>query len=315
DVNNVKEKSATYRSNVATLEYSRQSVYLQVVQQYYEYFNNLARMIALQKKLEQIKTDIKRVTKLYDKGLTTIDDLQSLKAQGNLSEYDILDMQFALEQNRLTLEYLTNLSVKNLKKTTIDAPNLQLRERQDLVSLREQISAIRYQNKQLNYYPKIDVFDSWLFWIQKPAYATGRFGNFYPGQQNTAGVTATLNIFDDIGLSLQKQSIMLGQLANEKNLAYKKLEQEKDEQLYRKSLDIARAKIESSKASLDAANLSFANIKRKYDANLVDFTTYLRGLTTRFDAEVAYNLALNNYEVQKANYIFNSGHKIDDYVH
>ena len=81
DVNNVKEKSATYRSNVANLEYSRQSVYLQVVQQYYEYFNNLARMIALQKKLEQIKTDIKRVTKLYDKGLTTIDDLQSLKAQ------------------------------------------------------------------------------------------------------------------------------------------------------------------------------------------------------------------------------------------
>ncbi|GAA7727174.1 efflux RND transporter outer membrane subunit HefA [Helicobacter pylori] len=315
DVNNVKEKSATYRSTVANLEYSRQSVYLQVVQQYYEYFNNLARMIALQKKLEQIKTDIKRVTKLYDKGLTTIDDLQSLKAQGNLSEYDILDMQFALEQNRLTLEYLTNLSVKNLKKTTIDAPNLQLRERQDLVSLREQISAIRYQNKQLNYYPKIDVYDSWLFWIQKPAYALGSFGNFFPGQQNTAGVTATLNIFDDIGLSLQKQSIMLGQLANEKNLAYKKLEQEKDEQLYRKSLDIARAKIESSKASLDAANLSFANIKRKYDANLVDFTTYLRGLTTRFDAEVAYNLALNNYEVQKANYIFNSGHKIDDYVH
>ncbi|PXA09052.1 hypothetical protein DD908_13255, partial [Staphylococcus pseudintermedius] len=113
-----------YRSNVANLEYSRQSVYLQVVQQYYEYFNNLARMIALQKKLEQIKTDIKRVTKLYDKGLTTIDDLQSLKAQGNLSEYDILDMQFDLEQNRLTLEYLTNLRVKNLKKTTIDAPNL-----------------------------------------------------------------------------------------------------------------------------------------------------------------------------------------------
>lgn len=127
----------------------------------------------------------------------------------------------------------------------------------------------------------------------------GVLGTSSPGQQNTAGVTATLNIFDDIGLSLQKQSIMLGQLANEKNLAYKKLEQEKDEQLYRKSLDIARAKIESSKASLDAANLSFANIKRKYDANLVDFTTYLRGLTTRFDAEVAYNLALNNYEVQK----------------
>ncbi|AFI04356.1 TolC family protein [Helicobacter cetorum] len=315
NVNNVREKSASYRSSVANLEYTRQSVYLQVVQQYYQYFNNLARLIALQKKLEQIKTDIKRVSKLYDQGLSTIDDLQSLKAQGSLSEYDILDVQFVIEQNRLTLEYLTNLNIENLKKTTIDVPNLQLRERQDLISLREQIVALKYQNKQLNYYPTVDIYDSWLYWIQKPAYALGRLGNFYPGQQNTAGVTVSLKVFDDIGLSLQKQSILLGQLASEKNLAYKKLEQEKDEQLYRKSLEIARAKIESSKASLKSASISFANIKRKYDANLVDFTTYLRGLSTRFDAEVAYNMALNNYEMQKANYIFYSGHKIQDYVH
>lgn len=61
--------------------------------------------------------------------------------------------------------------------------------------------------------------------------------------------------------------------------------------------DIVRVKIESLKVSLDVVNFFFVNIKRKYDVNLVDFIIYLRGLIMRFDVEVVYNLAFNNYEV------------------
>ncbi len=316
-INGIKEKSATYRSNVASMEYTRQSIYLQVVQQYYQYFNNMAQLVALKRKLAELRADIKRVSQLFDQGLTTIDNLESAKAQGALSENDITDMEFAIEQNRLTLEYLTNSKIPSLKRTTILEPNLGIRERADLRSLREQITAIRYQNKQLNYYPSVDLTDDWQYYIQKPAFARGannRLGNLFPNQQNTVAVVVSLDILSDIGLSLQKQSIRLGQLAQEKTLTYKKLEQQKDEQLYRKSLDMARSKIRSSEASLKSATLSYESIKKKYNANLVDFTTYLRALRTRFDAEVIYNQSLNNYEMQKANYIFYSGHHIQDYV-
>ncbi|WP_205588348.1 TolC family protein [Helicobacter vulpis] len=317
DINNVREKSATYRSSAASMEYTRQSIYLQVVQQYYQYFNNMAQLVALKRKLAELRSDIKRVSQLFDQGLTTIDNLESAKAQGALSQNDITDMEFAIEQNRLTLEYLTNSKIPSLRRTTILEPSLGLKERADLRSLREQITAIHYQNKQLNYYPTVDVNDDWQYYIEKPAFARGkdnRFGNLFPNQQNTFGIVVGLNILGDIGINLQKQYLRLNQLSQEKTLMYKKMEQQKDEQLYRKSLDMARSKIRSSEASLKSATVSYESIKKKYNASLVDFTTYLRALRTRFDAEVIYNQSLNNYEMQKANYIFYSGHHIQDYV-
>ncbi|PAF51650.1 TolC family protein [Helicobacter sp. 13S00477-4] len=313
-INTIKEKSASYRSSVADVEYTKQNIYLQVIQQYYQYFDNVSQLVSLQKKLDQIDSDIKRVSKLYEQGLSTIDDLESLKAQGSLSEYQISDVKLSIEQNKLMLEYLTNTTFDALKRDTIANPVYEIKERQDLTSLKEQINVQMYQNKQLNYYPTVSLFDTWTYNIQKPAYAMGGFGQLYPTIQNTVGITVTMKLFEDIGLTLQKQYIKLGQMANQKNLIYKELEQKKDEKLYRKSLEIAKAKIESSKASLKSAVISYENIKKKYDVQLITFTDYLQALSTKFNAEATYNESLNNYELQKANYIFYSGQKIQDYI-
>ncbi|PAF41473.1 TolC family protein [Helicobacter sp. 11S03491-1] len=315
-INTVKEKSATYRSSIADMEYTKQNLYLQVIQQYYQYFSNVSQLVSLQRKLEQIDSNVQRVSKLYDQGLTTIDDLESLKAQGSLSQYQISDIKLSIEQNKLMLEYLTNLNFDKLKRDQIATPAYEVKERKDLTSLREQINAQVYQNKQLNYYPTVSLFDNYSYNIQLPAYimANPILAPTFPKGQNLAGVTISLSLFNDVGIALQKQYLRLGQLANEKNLAYKENEQKKDEKLYRKSLEIAKAKIASSEASLKSATISYQNIKKKYDAQLVNFTDYLQALSTKFDAEATYNESLNNYELQKANYIFYSGQKIQDYI-
>ncbi len=113
---------------------------------------------------------------------------------------------------------------------------------------------------------------------------------------------------------MQKQSFRLAQLATEKNLAYKKNEQKKDEELYRKAIEVAQNQIKSAKASLISANLSYDNMKKRYDANLVTFTEYLQALSTKYDAESTFIQALNNYEIQKANYIFYSGQELEQYI-
>ena len=92
------------------------------------------------------------------------------------------------------------------------------------------------------------------------------------------------------------------------------MEQAKDEELYRKTLEIAKKKIKSAQDNLKSANIAYANIKKKYDANLITFTDYLQALSTKFDAESTFNQSLNNYEIQKANYIFYSGQKIKDFI-
>lgn len=316
DLNMVREKNATYLSTLSDEEYVRQSVYLQVLQQYYGYFDNLSNLISLQKKLEQINSDVQRVEKLYAQGLTTIDNLESLRAQASLSKYQIADAQMSVEQNKLMLEYLTNLRVEGLVYERMSLPEFKIQDREDIVSLRQQINAQIYQNKQLHYYPTVDLSNTFTYNIQKPAYVSNNpaFSAFYPDMQNTVSVTVTLKLLDDVGLTFQKQYLKAGQLANEKLLAYKKMEQKKDEELYRKTLEIAKKKIQSARDNLKSANIAYANIKKKYEANLINFTDYLQALSTKFDAESTFNQSLNNYELQKANYIFYSGQKIRDFI-
>lgn len=97
-------------------------------------------------------------------------------------------------------------------------------------------------------------------------------------------------------------------------LLNKKNEQKKDEELYRKAIEVAQNQIKSAKASLISANLSYDNMKKRYDANLVTFTEYLQALSTKYDAESTFIQALNNYEIQKANYIFYSGQELEQYI-
>lgn len=326
-INMIREKNAAYRSSVADVEYAKQNIYLQVIQQYYSYFNNLSQLLSLKRQLEQVRTDMKRIESLYSSGLATIDDLESLRSQVSSSEYQIADMKLSVEQNILMLKHLTNMEFDGLKREDLAIPALKDNlERQDIISLREQINALKYQNKQQHYYPIVTLSDTYTWQIQKPEYVTNptKFGSdpsmasfyqrMFPTHANVLGVTVTLKLFDDIGVSFQKQALRLSQLAQEKQLAYKQAEKTKDEQLYRKTLEVAQSKIASAEASLKSANISFENVRKKYNNQLVNFTDYLRALSTKYNAEATYNQALNNYELQKANYIFYSGQQIQEYV-
>lgn len=326
-INMIREKNATYRSSVADVEYTKQSIYLQVIQQYYSYFNNLSQLLSLKRQLDQVRADLVRIQKLYDSGLSTIDDLESLRSQVSSSEYQIADMRLSVEQNILMLKYLTNIDFDGLKREDLTTPALKDNlDRQDIISLKEQINALKYQNKQQHYYPIVTLSDTYTWQIQKPEYVTNpsKFGSdpsmasfyqrMFPTYANTIGLSVTLRVFDDIGVSFQKQALRLSQLAQEKQLAYKQAEKTKDEMLYRKTLEVARSKILSAEASLKSANISFDNVRKKYNNQLVNFTDYLRALSTKYNAEATYNQALNNYELQKANYIFYSGQQIQEYI-
>ena len=319
-LNSIREKKATYRSSVADMEYAKQQIYLQVIQQYYSYFNNLSQLLSLRHKLEDTQSDAKRVEKLYASGLSTIDDLESLRSQVASTEYQIADMRVSIEENILMLKYLTNLEFDGLIRENISNPTIkQNQERMDILSLKEQIKAQKYLNKQYNYYPTITLADTYTWYIQKPDWVNdpsiaSYVSYMYPTHGNVVSLTVTLRLLDDISLTLQKQYIRLGQLTQEKQLAYKQAEKNKDEALYRKRIEVAQSQIKSAQASLKSANASFDNVRKKYSNQLVNFTDYLRALSTKYDAEATYSQSLNNYELQKANYIFYSGQQIQDFV-
>ncbi len=320
DYNAIKEKGATATKASYDSKYTKQSIYLQVVQQYYTYFSNESKLLTLEQKLEQINSDVDRVQKLYNQGLKTIADLESLKSQAALTQYQIDDAKLALEQSKLMLEYLTNTKIESLKRVQIESPSFKLQDRDDIKSLEYQVQAQKYLNKQLHYFPVLNIQDSYTYNIQIPHFITNinslpeTFRMQFADHQNTFSVVVSYGLFAKIGQSMQKQSFRLAQLATEKNLAYKKNEQKKDEELYRKAIEVAQNQIKSAKASLISANLSYDNMKKRYDANLVTFTEYLQALSTKYDAESTFIQALNNYEIQKANYIFYSGQELEQYI-
>lgn len=329
--NKVREKSALYRSSVADRANMQEQIFLNVIEQYYTYFSNKSQKIALEQQHKQLEENIKRTEKLYRSGLTTIDDVESLRAEILSTEHDMANIVLEMERNKLMLSLLTNLEVKELSRVTIKMPTFTLQKRQDLVALEEQANSVIYQAKQITYLPTVALSDTFA-WNSlgsvgsKPALLDllgnggSAFGgsNFmkmsYPPTQNVIGVSVNMRLFDWFNLSKQKEAMRYSAMQRQKELAYKKYEQEKDERLYRKSIEIAEARIKSAEAALKSASVSFDNVARRYEAQVLNFSDYLQSLSRRFSAESTYTQSLNDYEIEKARYIYYSGQQIGDYI-
>lgn len=307
-VNKVKQKSAEIRASIAEKKYTLESLCLQIVQEYYAYFTNYSNLTSLKQKKKLLVSNVKRLQKLYNSGLSTINDVEALKAEASLTEYQIAQAELDLEQNRLNLALLSSQNVKEIYRTTLSDPKLKnLSVRSDIIALSEQAQSIDYQKRQITYAPIISVYDEFNY---NPDGITAASN---AKTQNTVGISVTMQ-FDSMSNYMQKEALGLSYLQAMKNVAYKKEEQKRDIKLYYKSLQIAKAKIKSAEAGLKSAMIAFENVSKQYDAQLVNYVDYLNALSQKFTAEATYVESLNNYEIQKANFVFYSGQDLQSYI-
>lgn len=307
-VNKIRQKTAEIRANVAEKKYVLESLCLQIVQEYYTYFTNYSNLTSLRQKKNLLVSNVKRLQKLYNSGLSTINDVEALKAEASLTEYQIAQAELNLERNRLNLALLSNQDVKEVHRTTLLSPKLKnLNVRSDIVALSEQAQSIDYQKRQITYAPIISLYDKFNYNPDGISQlASDKFSN-------TVGVSISMQ-FDSMSRYMQKEALGLSYLQAMKNVAYKKEEQKRDIKLYHKSLQIAKAKIKSAEAGLKSAMIAFENISKQYDAQLVTYVDYLNALSQKFNAEATYVESLNNYEIQKANFVFYSGQDLQQYI-
>lgn len=307
-INKVRQKSAEIRANVADKKYSLESLYLQIVQQYYAYFTHYSNLQSLKQKKTLLDSNVQRLQRLYRSGLSTINDVEALKAEASLTEYQIAQAELDVEQSRLNLELLANREVKSLSRVTIQNPKLKTtKTRSDIVALTEQAQSIDFQKRQMTYAPTISLYDNLIY---NPDGISSLTNDKFA---NTVGVSVTMQ-FDSMSRYMQKEAMGLSYLQAMKNVAYKKEEQKKDIKLYRKSLEIAKAKVKSAEAGLKSAIIAFENVSKQYDAQLVTYVDYLNALSQKFTAEATYVESLNNYEIQKANFVFYSGQDLKQYI-
>ncbi len=328
--NKVREKGSLYRASIEDKEHTKDQLFLNIIEQYYGYFTNRAQLLSLEQKRTQLESNIKRVERLYNAGLTTIDDVESLRAEVLATEHELANIKMEIEKNKFMLSLLSNTEVEALERKTIKTPLFKLDEnRHDLNMLNFQAQSAKYQARQINYLPIVSVSDTYVINsdIGKPGAITMKDPSMnlpgfnitdmlrrqFPLNQNQIMISATIHL-DALTIYRQNEAARLGHMKSLKELAYKKEEQKKDERMYRKSLEIAVAKIKASEAALRSANIAFDNVAKKYDAQILNFTDYLQSLTKKVEAEATYNQALNNYEMQKAYYIYYSGQDLAQHI-
>lgn len=328
--NKVREKGSLYRASIEDKEHTKDQLFLNIIEQYYGYFTNRAQLLSLEQKRTQLESNIKRVERLYNAGLTTIDDVESLRAEVLATEHELANIKMEIEKNKFMLSLLSNTEVEALERKSIKTPLFKLDEnRHDLNMLNFQAQSAKYQARQINYLPIISVSDTYvinsditkngsLTFKDLPPNMTAdnmlpMIQRSFPLNQNQIMISATIHL-DALTIYRQNEAARLGYMKSLKELAYKKEEQKKDERMYRKSLEIAVAKIKASEAALRSANIAFDNVAKKYDAQILNFTDYLQSLTKKVEAEATYNQALNNYEMQKAYYIYYSGQDLAQHI-
>ncbi len=282
-INKVKQKDALYRSAIADRNFTEQN--LQIIQQYYAYFTNYSNLISLKQKRKLLQSNVERLQKLYSSGLTTVDDLESLKAEASLTDYQIAQKELDIEQNRLNLSLLTSSEVKQIVRNELVYPNVQIKkERADITSLQAQVQSIDFQKRQLTYAPKINLYNTFSY--------GDVFGNssvLKPQEkiQNVVGISVSMTL-DSFALFKQREAIGFSQMQTFKELNYKREEQKKDIMLYERSLKTAKIKIKSAQAGLRSAIITFENVSKRYDAQLVTYVDYLNALSQKFTAEATY---------------------------
>lgn len=307
--------NALLRAAIADKGYSEESMFLQTISLYYQYFSLKGQMIAMEQKKINIAANVARIEILYKAGLQPLDALERLKAELSSTEYQLESIRLNLEQTKLQLSLLANDEVQKLKLVAIRTPEDKEIQSLNITMQEEQALSLDYQAGIISYFPTISLFDtySWNFKNNAESMGAGYLSQ-YPKQQNVFGISVSWNIFSGFTTNRQKEALKLSSLMTYKNIAYLRDEQKNNIKFYKKSIIAAESQIRSANAALKSATTSFETILQKYQAQLVSYNDYLDSLIAKYNAESTYIQSLNNYELQKANYIFYSGQMLLDYI-
>jgi len=79
-------------------------------------------------------------------------------------------------------------------------------------------------------------------------------------------------------------------------------------------LDSAKSKIQSASSSLKSASTYLSLIKRKVSVELAMNNELLDAISKQTVAKANYAMALNDYEVAKANYYYQAGLNIEEFI-
>ena len=306
---------STIKSGEKSIEALKNDISLSVVNYYFNYLSLLSKKETKIQEISELDAQKDRISKFFDAGTTTEDELQKIISRLEAAWVNLQEIELEITTILHNLEYITGNSVSITEGSIIELL------KDDKKNIRFDIQALEYdiKTKQSNtnaqksaYLPTLTLDNTFTYYDNE--YKNKNFASNSIDHQNVASANMKWNLFSFGETKHKVEAKQKEYLASKSKYEYEKNKANVDLQLALKSYDISLAKIKSSEANIKASQSAYDIIKSKFENGLIDNVAYLQSLTEKFDAISKHKAALNDLEIKKANIIYHSGEKLQDYI-
>lgn len=303
------QQQALVKSATFALASIQNNISLDVIYYYYNYLSTLATKESTLKKMEQLEAERYRLEKFLSVGSITSDEVQKIVSSIEQTKVDLLTLDNSLNNISNTLEYLTGQEVVVKKGSSIvyNDTNIEEGKRLDILALEESVQSNKSEIEIAKAPNKPTI-------VIQDTYSKYEFD--YPtqvdslDQQNSIQLMMEWKIFDFASTSANAQAAYLNYLSKNSELAYSKYKAKASFKNAQNSYKTSLAKIEAAKSKLQASEMTYELIKKKFQQGIVNNVSYLDALSDKFNSNSQLQTALNEVEYQKAVLLYEMGENI-----
>ena len=303
------QQQALVKSATFTLASVQNNISLDVVYYYYNYLSTLASKESTLKKMEQLEAERYRLEKFLSVGSITADELQKIISSIEQTKVDLLTLDNTLNNISNTLEYLTGQEVSVEKGSTIVYKNSTIEEgkRFDILALEESVQSNKseIQMAKSPNLPNIVLQNIYSIYDYDFPIETNTLDH-----QNSIQLMMEWKIFDFASTSSNVEASYLKYLSKNSELSYEKSKAKASLKSAQNSYKTSLAKIDAAKAKLQASEMTYELIKKKFQQGIVNNVSYLDALTDKSNSYSQLQTALNEVEYQKAVLLYQMGENI-----
>lgn len=307
---------STIKSTEESVEALKNDISLTVINYYFDYLSLISQKDAKLKEIEQLDSQMERLSRFLKAGTTTEDEVQKIISRVENAKVNLQEIELQIITILHNLEYITGTKIditagSNIKESEKVSQNS---ERFDIKSLEFdlQTKLSNSRAEKSGYLPIVTLDNTYTYYDSN--FDDKAYENNAIDHQNILSANLKWNIFSFGETKYKYESKYKEYLASKLKYEYEKNKANVDLQLALKAYDIAKAKIKSAEANLKAAESAYEVIKSKYENGLIDNVAYLESLTEKFDAISQLKTSINDLEIKKANIIYHNGEKLEEYI-
>ena len=303
------QQKALVKSATFSLASIQNNISLDVIYYYYNYLSTLSSKESTTQKMQQLEAERYRLEKFLSVGSITADELQKIVSSIEQTKVDLLTLDNTLNNISNTLEYLTGQEIIVEKGSTLVFKDAKKEEpkRFDILALEQSIQSTKAEAKiaKAPNRPTIIIQDTYSQYDFDYPVATNNLDH-----QNSIQLLLEWKIFDFGSTSANAQAAYLNYLSKNSELEYEKYKAKASFKNAQNSYKTSLAKIEAAKAKLQASEMTYELIKKKFQQGIVNNVSYLDALSDKFNSNSQLQTALNEVEYQKAVLLYEMGENI-----